>query len=194
MTPVRPPLQFVNNGGFDCERHLYRCLFEALLNTSAKDSNRLTLLQQLYSDLGDLFERPNFTSLLRYALEPVLVHDDEISQDQPAQSSARQSQSKQSSAIAFSAYSCSPTSADVNQFRERLALLFKCLPDFNELQKLAICFCFDLLDLEGLVDLNQCTYTSNCLLSHFILTQLNTVQDDSRAANIAKAIKEGKQF
>lgn len=62
-------IQLINNIGFECERHLYRFLFEAILNTPQADTNKLNLFQQLYSDLGNLFDKSNFISIIQFSLQ-----------------------------------------------------------------------------------------------------------------------------
>jgi len=77
--------RLINNIGFECERHLYRFLFEAILSTPQTDTNKLNLFQQLFSDLGNLFDKANFVSILQFALQydqssVDLVDDRELAQ------------------------------------------------------------------------------------------------------------------
>jgi hypothetical protein len=174
---------------------LYRTLFEALLTTSLKDTGRLSLLQQLYFDLGDIFAKPNFVSLLRYALEPLVLGDE--NQNSKAQSfdsnaSSGPKSAKQGAVTTTGSLFLSPLISPLNaeQFRESLLQLFTCLPLLSELQKLAICFCFEIFDLDGLLDINQCAFTSNSLLSHFIFTQVHLLKDNEHAIALAKIIRE----
>lgn len=61
--------QYLDDLGWDIERHIYRSLFTTLLSTPFNDSAKLSLLQQLYLDIGPIFSRHNFHSLVQFALQ-----------------------------------------------------------------------------------------------------------------------------
>ena len=58
----RPTCLFKSIVNYCFWRYLYRALFQAILRTPQTDTSKLNLFQQLYSNLGNLFEKPNFVS------------------------------------------------------------------------------------------------------------------------------------
>ena len=61
--------QLISDFGFECERQIYRCLLLSITSTS--DSQRISLLQQLFTDL-DFFSRPNWITLIDCALKGIV--------------------------------------------------------------------------------------------------------------------------
>ncbi|CAG2117291.1 unnamed protein product, partial [Medioppia subpectinata] len=65
-------LKLIDKFGFECERHLYRCL--VLCITSTSDSQKIVLLQQLFNDLN-LFSSPNWLTLIDCSLKGNVATD-----------------------------------------------------------------------------------------------------------------------
>ncbi|RWS29576.1 CCR4-NOT transcription complex subunit 1-like isoform X6 [Leptotrombidium deliense] len=153
--------QFLEKFGFECERHLYRCLFQSALNTPYSDTNRLSLLQQLYSDVGSVFSKTNFVTLVRFSLRPAETERNTQNDD------------------------CGINTSLVNTVNE----VCKCLK-LTETDKFTFFFAFNEYKCcEQNVDLSQCYFSTSSELTHSILTQLY-VSADPVAKTIADNIVE----
>ncbi|RWS10080.1 CCR4-NOT transcription complex subunit 1-like protein, partial [Dinothrombium tinctorium] len=162
---------FVQKFGFECERHLYRCLFQCVLQTPSNDSNRIALLQQLCSDLGSLFEKPNFVTLVRYALnKSTKVDCDSSSLEKKVEESDEQP---------------SNNASLINRINE----ICKCLK-LTETEKFAFFFAFDEYKCcEREVDFSKCQFSTSSELTHYLLTQLYS-SNDPLAKSLAEKIAE----
>lgn len=158
-------VQLINNTGFECERHLYRALFEAILSTPQTDTNRLNLFQQLYSDLGNLFEKPNFASILQYSLQ-----------------TSDQQNNNQSSAAA-------------DEIVPKICDLSKCLKlsELQKLAIFVGLGLFE-FDKHQPVDLKKCRFQSDPQLTQFLLTKLLLLTDQQpNISELLNLIQKGKR-
>lgn len=190
--------QFINIFGFEVERHVYRCLFSGLLSSGFSDSQRQNLLYQLYTDLGPLFNKPNFATLVNYALlRSVNIEEGLYGYCLRSPGSRADSQSS------FSNLGLGvPTTSDTNESQldhptdqalvNQVTELVKCLK-LTEIEKFALYFCLNELKCcEKEVDLSKCDFSTSSELTHYILTHLYC-SSDQKAKYFAKKIEEGNQ-
>ena len=65
-----PLSQYIRVFGFEVEKAIYRTIIQSLVTSSDP-----TVLLSLYQDLGHIFSKPNFVSLLRHCLDPQPLPD-----------------------------------------------------------------------------------------------------------------------
>ncbi|XP_015786178.1 CCR4-NOT transcription complex subunit 1 [Tetranychus urticae] len=190
--------KFVNKFGFECERHLYRCIFDSLLATQHTDTLKNSILCQLFSDLGSFFEKPNFSTLIRFSFNKGpfknKISDSSNTESNTADCSSvgnslngasNNNRSQESSGAAGVTQNNSSDLSVVNKVRE----LCKCLK-LNDTHKLALLLCLDELDsAEREVQLSKCDFISIPELTYFMLSQLHSSKEPFAKESIEK-IKE----
>lgn len=206
--------------GWDIERYIYRSLFTTLLSTPFNDSAKLSLLQQLYLDIGPIFNRHNFHSLVQFALQfdPLSSNTrlgirtgssnttssgganllDLSSGDLPSSSSENKSSDFASSL--FDTTTSSSSAASVAGTSDRAVnpgLVAKVndiskLLKLSETEKFALLVCLNEHNCcEREIDLEKCQFSTSSEITHFILTQL-TISNSPRANNLSLKIQEGE--
>jgi len=162
--------RFINNIGFECERHIYRFLFEAILNTQKTDKNKLSLFQQFYSDLGDLFEKPNFESILQFAFKL----DQQISEYN--NNNHR-------------------TPSDNKEFINQICDICKCLK-FSELEKLCIFVILKFTDFTNIsgFEIHKIDFYKQPHLTRFLISKLILLSDEKSLADLLRSIESEIQI
>lgn len=220
MRYVNGYIQYLSDFGWDIERYLYRSLFTTLLSTPFNDSAKLSLLQQLYLDIGPIFNRHNFHSLVQFALQfdPLSSNTrlgirtgsnntagsggaillDLSSGDLPSSSSSENKSSDFSSSL-FDTNSSTASVAGTSDRAVNPGLVAKVndiskLLKLSETEKFALLVCLNEHNCcEREIDLEKCQFSTSSEITHFILTQL-TISNSPRANNLALKIQEGGYY
>ena len=124
------------------------------------------MLYQLFTDLGNFFEKPNFYTLVHFCLN----------KEKPIENLINQEASK----------NLKSDPSLLSKIKE----LARCLK-FSDFHKLALFFCFDeLTNCERELRLSKCELTSLTDLIHFMSIQLE-LSDEPIAKEVIAKIREG---
>lgn len=191
---------------------MYRSLFTTLLSTPFNDSAKLSLLQTLYLDIGPIFNKNNFHSLVQFALQfdplgnsntprlGIRTGASVVDTGEVSSSGEERSNSSDYSSLVDSSTGGNTSSvvsvigtsdravnpglvAKVNDISKLLKL--------SETEKFALLLCLNEHNCcEREIDLEKCHFSTSSQITHFILTQL-TISTSPRANNLAIKIQEG---
>lgn len=151
------------------------------MSTPYSDANRLSLLNQLFCDIGPLFQKPHFATLVRFAFrrEPGSSSFDLIKAG-PKDSASVQAD-----------FTTSTGSTDASRQLVSKVLEVVKLLKLSETEKLVLLISVNEVSACGReVDLIKCQFLSSSDLTHYLLSQLsNSV--DPKATDLLNKIKEG---
>ena len=164
-----PTLQYVKAFGFEAEKALYRTLFQAILSSSDP-----SLLCSLYQEVGSVFGRPNFVSLLRHSLDQERLPDSRAIEELTSSSAAASAAASESAPSSSGAVVADQRQEEVVKKINDLTRLLSLSPSEKLACILAVGVDPEPLVSCGEVEISRCTSSSPLdLVDHFLLTSLS---------------------